>query len=265
MLNGEPAIESWLGSFQERESEPSSAHELRWDSHVFSFHRYTDVCSASRPSWKVPIEPLVGFLRHPRHHCFFEALANKNYMFPTSINEIFPPPRKSFLFDLGASTYLSGFGGASQSWFVETYEKYGVHFDRILAWEAAVMNPNEIFREVPANVLNNLTYFNVPADPVPNAKHNPLRILLEITRPEDFVVLKLDIDNSAVETALIKQVLKSTNLLVHIDEVYFEHHVAMSPVHWSSWGDSVGNATLPESYEMFQQLRANGIRAHSWV
>ena len=51
---------------------------------------------------------------------------------------------------------------------------------------------------MPLEVKGILSYFNVPVDPSPSAEHNPLRTLKALTRPQDFVVLKIDIDNTPV-------------------------------------------------------------------
>ena len=61
----------------------------------------------------------------------------KGHILPMHAAHVFPaPPRRAFFFDVGASIYNTGAGGASQSWFVETYRRGGVEFDRIFAWEA---------------------------------------------------------------------------------------------------------------------------------
>ena len=69
-----------------------------------------------------------------------------------------PPTRRRFLFDLGASTFRAGTGGASQQWFVETYAAHGIVFDRILAWEAINMTADRIFRHVPPRWMDVLSY-----------------------------------------------------------------------------------------------------------
>lgn len=278
MRASDAKVNSWLTTWEAREWEGPNAGRVPWAWDVFSYHRIIDTCSpgsdgsGSRVAGYVPIEPLVGALRHPKHHCFRKATGDspgdKNYMLASSKGEVVPPlhdARKAFFFDLGASLYAEGMGGASQEWFVETYLKRGVHFDRILAWEATPHAPLDIYDSVPAAVVSKLTYFNVPADPKPGAKHNPLRILKEITKPDDFVVIKIDIDTSFVETALLRQIMEEPELHALIDELYYEHHVAASPLHWTDWRESVGDAVLGDSYRNFTRLREVGIRAHPWV
>lgn len=264
----------WIEVHKKRDN--NLLHEVPWSSEVFSYHKITNICSRKikNQEIKIPIEPLFGFLRHPYDYCFFApnmyerktALRlSKNYLIQRNRNEI-PMYERAFMFDLGASTYLRGAGGASQSWFIEQFRKREIYFDRIFAWEAAPMPDESIFETVPAKIVNNLTYFNLPADSTPGAKHNPLRILAEVTRPNDFVVLKIDIDTSAVEIPLIMQIIENSAMYKRVDELYFEHHVSKSPMQWRGWGDTdCGNETLPGSYELFSKLRGLGIRAHSWV
>lgn len=54
---------------------------------------------------------------------------------------------RNYLFDLGASLYTSGEGGASQQWFVDVYRERGIEFDRILAWENKIHDLKVIFAD----------------------------------------------------------------------------------------------------------------------
>jgi len=276
MRAAEAKIESWLETWKRRDAAAANARQAPWAQDVFSYHRIIDTCSprsadgSHRIAGYVPIEPLVGVLRHPEHHCTRVATGDKDYMLAYSKSEVAPPLHlvsgaRSFLFDLGASFYSSGFGGASQEWFVNTYAKKGIRFDRIFAWEAIPHAPLDIYKPVPNDVMDRLTYFNVPADPAPGAKHNPLRLLMDVAKPDDLVVLKIDIDTSWVETALLKQIMEDPALHGLIDELYYEHHTAGNPLHWTNWQETVGDTVIGESYQNFTRLREVGIRAHSWV
>jgi hypothetical protein len=87
-----------------------------------------------------------------------------------------------------------------------------------------------------------------------------------LTRPEDYVVLKLDIDTPAIELVLIDQVLADSEVRSRVDELYWEHEVHTSPMIHQGWGaHGWPNETLAQSYELFTRLRELGIRAHSWV
>lgn len=249
-----------------------------WPTEVFSFHEITNVCDTEAPVVKIPIEPLVGILRHPRHICFspspfydevtrsFEL--DKNYMLPLWNFEVLPAPTTNFFFDLGASLYSAGLGGASQSWFIDTYKTRGIIFDRILAWEAEPYTPIEIFEGMPPEILDRMSYYNLAADAEIGAKFNPLRTIRALCKPSDFVVLKIDIDHTQVEEELVRELATNPELAELVDEFYFEHHVVKSPL-MHTWQDYTGafgkSASIEHSYKLFSALRQQGVRAHPWV
>ena len=242
-------------------------------SSCLSYHHYEEKCGRSTRSKVIPLEPLIGFLRHPLGLCFHGYyLSNKSYMLPMFDHErITDHPialsrgNKRYLFDLGASLYTSGSGGASQQWFVDTYRAHGLPFDRVLAWEASPYKPERIFDNIPPDVIGIMSYFNIPAATGLNDRHNPLRILKKICSVEDFVVLKIDIDNDLVESKFIQQILSDSAISDRIDELYFEHHVNYSPMEHNGWGLEPKLANITQSYEIFTAMRNLGIRAHSWV
>jgi hypothetical protein len=111
-------------------SKQKSCHLDQWNSQVMSYFEISDSMTGEVLA-KTPIEPLVSFLRHPMFICLDNTLkyrVNKDYMLPLMLSEIYPiverTPRyaQKFLFDLGASLYSTGKGGASQEWFIQTYE-----------------------------------------------------------------------------------------------------------------------------------------------
>ena len=149
--------EHWLKYYQSRRVGGLNPKLDAWNENVFSYHEYSDTCT-KRVLAKVPLEPLVGTLRHPYAVCdadefkcdsnmiicrvrgFFvgsskrkgpsPTLLSKEYMLPLLRAEFMAghnlshaPANKprTFFFDLGASTYKDGGGGPSLSWFIETY------------------------------------------------------------------------------------------------------------------------------------------------
>ena len=279
MMENKSEIMEFLSAAEKREQQHRYEEHQAHRHHIFSRHVYEEKCGQTVTKKVVPIEPLVGFLRHPLHHCILsdgrtinglDYSVNKSYMLPIFRQEVLPHItgqriRQRFMFDLGASLYTQGWGGASQQWFVDTYRTHGLEFDRILAWEAAPLNPKDIFDQVPPQVMGKLSYFNVPAEIDPEHRNNPLRILRMITHVEDFVVLKIDIDHDEVEHSFIKQILSDRTISDRVDELFFEHHVSKSPMEHLGWGISKKLNNITESYQMFTNLRALGIRAHSWV
>lgn len=229
-----------------------------------------DSCSGRETT--VYIEPLISFLRHPAALCLPEPhprVLDKSYMLVPHVNEVTSENAYKWLFDAGASIYNEGAGGASQSWFVDTYRRRGIEFDRIFGWEAAKTDPMAQWTATPADIKRKTSWYNIPASPIFGHPDNPLTFIKSLTKVEDFVVFKLDIDSPEIEVALVHQIMQDPELLLLIDEFYFEHHVSGSPMQWHGWGDLTKSTTkagdLQDSYTIFAFLRQHGIRAHSWV
>lgn len=231
------------------------------------------------------IEPLVGLLRHPGY-CFnvvHEAnakkfdLVDKGYMvvdpwhptrnFPAGLSGSVLPPR-SFFFDIGASTWRSGFGGVSQPWFHSIYANQCVRFDRYFLWEVSA-SIQDVLDEVPGYIKSRYQYYREPANPDRASWNNPLNTLLMETTPEDFVVLKLDIDFQSVEEGLIRIILEEPEVSKRIDQLFFEHHVrGLDVLSRGPWAASVAKGEglfANDSIAIFTALRRRGIVAHSWV
>ena len=169
------------------------------------------------------------------------------------------------ILDLGSGP---GPGGSGQNWFTKTYRERGIVFDRVLAWEAKLYTPEQWLSTLPLDVHDVVSFYNVAVDPSLGSRNNPLRVLQTLAHPNDFVVLKLDIDNCEVEEELVHQILNDSTLSTLIDELYWEHHVQMSPMQYKGWGLHINrytNQTLASSYKLFRSLRTQGIRAHSWI
>lgn len=219
----------------------------------------------------VPIEPLVGFLRHPLHICVDplpseKYVIDKEYLFLMRLNSVYPRIRRGivgrkYLFDLGASTYTSGGGGVSQQWFVESYRKRGIDFERILAWEAEKHTVEKLFEQYPHDVAAVISYYNLPASPDITDKMSPVRMLKQLAKTDDVVIVKVDIDNDPIELAIVQSIMRDPAVYSLVDEFFFEHHVSGNPI----WGGHKKIMNITESYALFSELRHKGIRAHSWV
>jgi hypothetical protein len=204
------------------------------------------------------IEPLIGLTRHPYFCIHGEAfLVNKDYML---VHPLTTHP-KNYYFDLGASTYTSGAGGSSQSWFIETAYP-NIVWDGVYCWEASPLNPEQVWAEIPKHLKPIYHWYNVPVNPAFNHADNALEYITKIAKPEDLVVLKIDIDNSEVETLLLERILHDTKISSLIDELYFEHHVNVKPM-LPYWGSNP--LKLTDTYVLFHRLRNLGIIAHAWV
>lgn len=247
---------------------------------VFSGFRYEWQCrggtkhdaTTHKRSVVVPIEPLAGLLRHPRG-CEVEYMPRKDYMvldgwaihnvgILNTNQRIF---RKNFYFDIGASLWESGSGGASQSWFYKSYHNLCVNFDHIYAWEAQTLPPALAFEQIPGEVRAKYHWFNIPAATGEGDWNNPLTIILSETVPSDFVVLKIDVDNWQVEEELVRQIIESSEIYSRIDEMFWEHHAQIGPMQ-HLWGKQVHQGmSMNNSIALFRKMRERGIRLHSWV
>ncbi|CAF4422711.1 unnamed protein product [Rotaria sp. Silwood2] len=169
---------------------------------------------------------------------------------------------QNILIDLGSS-YFQRWGGDSTAnagqWFYENYKRFGVKFDRIIAFEYAPLDPKTAWNQLPDDVVPVYTLINVGVET--DGKFNPWVMLKTIAKPHDHVVIKLDIDRPLIESTLINQLLHDPSINSLVDELFFEHHVTVKEMR-QHWGHPPG--ALNTSYVLFTKLRQLGIRMHSW-
>ena len=77
---------------------------------------------------------------------------------------------------------------------------------------------------VPDIYKSRLHYYNEPITSAITAPDHPISIIRTIYRPGDFIALKLDIDNSSLETAFVDAIANDEDLLRSIGEMFFEQH-----------------------------------------
>jgi hypothetical protein len=241
-------------------------HEMVDDS-VMSHFEFTVDCGRVRRVRKSYIEPLFGILRHPLALACPDlkpanGLLSIDYL-ATARNDtpaVHLAPSKIYI-DIGASTW----NDLSQRGMTGLYAQHRIHFDRHLLWEAVPKTGPEIMKDVPATEYHNFQYFNVPAEVAADDPRNPLNVLLEIARIQDFVVFKLDIDAFVLEMALIKQIIARPEVHSRIDELYWEPHFNSKPLINCCWGKTADiNLSLNETLHTLLTLRQLGIRAHGW-
>lgn len=144
-------------------------------------------------------------------------------------------------------------------WFYEYFRSKSLSFDRIIAFEASQYAPKSYWNQIPDDVMGKLTFINTGVET--SGKLNPWNILKTIAKPEDYVIIKLDIDTSPLEMALCNQIVNDRSISSLIDEMFFEMHVTvkeMAPY----WGNPPGE--LKDTYNLFRKMRELGIRMHSW-
>ncbi|CAF1443895.1 unnamed protein product [Rotaria sordida] len=169
---------------------------------------------------------------------------------------------QNILIDLGSS-YFGHWGGdasaAAGRWFYEHYKRFGIKFDRIIAYEHSPLDPKTAWDQLPDDVFSAYTLINVGC--TTSGKFNPWVMLKTLAKPQDHVVIKLDIDTPAIEVPLMNQLLSDSSINSLVDEVFFEHHITVNEM-VQYWGRPPGR--LKDSYILFTKLRQLGIRMHSW-
>ncbi|EEH50850.1 uncharacterized protein MICPUCDRAFT_54821 [Micromonas pusilla CCMP1545] len=164
--------------------------------------------------------------------------------------------------DLGASLVFHT-GEPPTLSLIKLYQKFGFYFDHIYAYELTQGNVTELYDSLPAEWLSSYHWINAGVELDPSSALNPLSLLIKSFRPEDFIVLKLDVDNPEIELSLVKQILETPALHSLIDQFYFEHHVRLEELR-GPWGATV-RGSVSDSLLLFQKLRMKGIPAHFWV
>ena len=170
--------------------------------------------------------------------------------------------RKIILLDLGSSYFgpqNEDISETSTRWFYDYYKHFGLRFDRIIAFEATLLNATYAWEQLPADVVPTYTLINTGC--TEKGRLNPWVTLQNLAKPHDHVVVKMDIDTFDLENVLIQQVLDDKNIYSLIDELFFEHHVSVKEM-LAYWRPPPG--TLRDSYILFTKLRRLGIRMHSW-
>ena len=227
------------------------------------------------------IEPLVGLMRHPAFRGTFRSFGwdlaySKAYMLAdkwslhratcaeqSSCHGSRTP--SSFYFDLGASTWTDGAGGASQPWFYGLSWCMCKPFESLYLWEAEFVHPSKVFSQLPSHIAPLYHWYNIPLATDIGSWHNPVNHILLHTTPADTVFVKVDYDQLQMEEETIQQILTNGEVSNRIDELFFEHHVQMD-VMGDIWNiKNKSKRYLSDSIELFQSLRRVGVRAHSWV
>lgn len=211
---------------------------------IFSRFQHTYRCVQSDVTHTTWIEPLSHGLRDPNSLCGRGAVVlDRGYLLfgfqaDTDALSRLDPRRQckdrkcmNIYVDVGATMW--GQGGPEepgQSWFVRTYQRHGIAFDRMFMWEARSYDPNDLSKSVPRELMPTYQYYNVPASPDPDDPSSPVGVLRRVAQPGDFVVFKLDIDNGTVDNGTVDSILTNPEVASLIDVFLFEHHINFAPM-----------------------------------
>ena len=192
------------------------------------------------------------------------------------------PCGRNLFYDLGCTVYgapmppgsIASSAGPSIQFFERMYERNCIVFDRIWAWEAIPYDAASWWRPVPLHVRTKLHFYNLPVNAKWDSDASALRTIHATARPEDFVVVKVDIDGSGpVELEIVKAIADNPDISRLVDEVYFEYHFYSADVSFgwrmqrtnASERATYTNDTVDDALALMQRLRARGVRSHFWV
>eukprot|EP01105_Mastigella_eilhardi_P025268 TRINITY_DN6822_c0_g1_i1.p1 TRINITY_DN6822_c0_g1~~TRINITY_DN6822_c0_g1_i1.p1 ORF type:complete len:349 (+),score=82.61 TRINITY_DN6822_c0_g1_i1:324-1370(+) len=245
---------SQLGEFSEQVMANSA------QAGVLSRFEYEVTCGNRTENVIRYIEPLMVGLRHPDVMCIDRGqVVSKGYL----VFQPAPAPTTHELvyFDMGASQWDKGGGGNSQQYLSRVFALNGFHYKLMHMWDAMQRVEYEI---VPIQYRSFYHYHNSLAN-ANEPENNPFLVLEKEATEDDYVVVKLDIDNASGEMALVN-LMKSPRYLKLVDEFIWEHHTSWPPMK-PYWDVSMlpVNASLAQSYRIFSELRHLGVRAHGWV
>ena len=237
------------------------------------------------------LEPLTGAVRHPfaeHSGCWLHKAGirqtlkyNLTYLLPVNGcvrgklgcsaggRRVGKVGSRNLFYDLGCSTYrdtgdisISGGYGSSLPLFQRLYARNCIVFDAIWAWEATPHDRKAWMRSVPKEVQAKLSFFNIPV-----TEENALQTLVQTATPDDFVVVKVDIDHPALEKAIVSRIANEPKLSALIDELFFEYHIHVGdhapPLPQAA--PHLSPDTVGEALGLMQRLRAQGVRSHFWV
>lgn len=124
----------------------------------------------------------------------------------------FTQPKNVHL-DLGSS-YFGGWtlGGGTESsasgqWFYDHYHQRGQKFDAFIAVELERLDPATAFKQVPTDLIGKYNLINTGLTMDKGDKFNTLDMIKRTVSPDDFFVLKLDIDSAPIEEPIVQSLL----------------------------------------------------------
>jgi hypothetical protein len=169
------------------------------------------------------------------------------------------PTSRTVLLDMGASLQFDFHKDDTPVVdLTSIYTKFGITFDHYYAYEIKPTKPDEVFQKLPDDLMASYHWINVGVSTDPQSKLNPWRLLLDNFDENDFIVVKLDVDNTGIELKLVEQLLADENIIKLVDVFYWEHHVSLKE--WWPYSESA-----KKSLQLFYDLRTKGIPAHYWV
>jgi hypothetical protein len=176
---------------------------------------------------RVRMEPLVGLLRDPRVSCFggardiwqpkaetiWEEKDVRQWLLQDSRRMELHKGQRAVLMDMGGSRWAHSSGAR---WINKRMAQQGVELEHIWVWEAKQMAATDYFAGSTMAERSRTHFYNWG---VALGAESPWAMLKQQVKPEDFVVVKLDIDSPEIEIPLAYELLEDKELLGLVDEV----------------------------------------------
>lgn len=160
------------------------------------------------------------------------------------------------LVDVGANGFF-----ASPKYLIDSYAPYLPFTDIIM------IEPEPHFSATIPPVYSrryNITFLPIYAEVNTGGKTDMLRLLPTLVRPEDFVVLKFDVDPNryaygpTMEWGFLFATLQRPEIAALVDELYIELHFHFPALYWKHYHSNW------EALDAFRDLRNQGAIVHSW-
>lgn len=154
----------------------------------------------------------------------------------------------------------------------------------VSSWEATPYDRQAWWNAVPEAMRSRLHFFNVPvyegsmldvmtgrvwgnasrSHNEQGVPHSFLHILNASATPDDFVVVKVDIDHGP-EMQVVHALAKVPELTRLVDELFFEYHFDFDGIDFG-WGKDIDRtATVDDALALMRKLREQGVRSHFWI
>jgi hypothetical protein len=166
-------------------------------------------------------------------------------------NQTLSGTQKAYYFDAGASHWNKGKGGPSLSFFHHVWNRQGLPFNAIYAFEARTSN-DTFYESIPNQYRSMVHYQQGYVRSSPGGEGGPFlpHEIQKLTQKDDYVLFKLDIDSPGVEEGNIDYLLSGeSDILEYVDDFFYEFH----------------SEELSKWYDVFLKMRIAGVRAHSWI
>eukprot|EP00551_Chaetoceros_affinis_P011333 CAMPEP_0203675702 /NCGR_PEP_ID=MMETSP0090-20130426/21826_1 /ASSEMBLY_ACC=CAM_ASM_001088 /TAXON_ID=426623 /ORGANISM="Chaetoceros affinis, Strain CCMP159" /LENGTH=385 /DNA_ID=CAMNT_0050541999 /DNA_START=74 /DNA_END=1231 /DNA_ORIENTATION=+ len=215
------------------------------------------------------VEPLLTPMRHPKF-CETRAVNKEGMRMDYLIHDFeqlclnLKPSSMAILIDMGASLNFHSTKEPPIVTLLNSFEKFGFHFDHIYGFEITETNPNKVYKDLlPEKYLHSYHWINTGVSAGKEDKLNPLRSIVSQFDKDDLIIVKLDIDTSDIELPLANQLLEDDSINKLVDHFYFEHHVHMKEIA-ANWNIAM-KGSIQDSFELMNGLRNKGVAAHFWV